>query len=327
MSSTSSPDVVEDCRGVLRILSDGSILRSSSPPAFPFPVRDDADVPVDWKEVSFSSSGADDDLRLRLYRPRPLPPGAKFPVVYYFHGGGFCIGSCAWPNFHNCCLRLASELSAFVVSPDYRLAPEHRLPAAFDDATAALLWLQPLADPWIAESADLACVFVSGESAGGSIAHHLAVRFGSPAGRAELGAVRVRGFLLLMPAFGGTVRTRSEAECPSDAVLTTELTDRYWRLALPAGATTDHPVANPFGPGAPSLEAADLDPMLVAVAELDLLRDRALDYASRLKGWGKTVEVMEAKGQQHAFFGLNPWSEPVTELIEVVRHFMDKYRY
>lgn len=323
--SSFAADEVEECRGVLRVFRDGSIVRTPNP-SFTVPVRDDGSV--DWKDAQFDAAN---DLRLRLYKPRRRLPsdGPKFPVFYYFHGGGFCIGSRTWPNFQNYCLRLAAELHAVVVAPDYRLAPEHRLPAAIDDGFAAVEWLRrqaasPDPDPWLAEAADFGRVFISGDSAGGNIAHNLAVRFGSAAGRAELDPVRIRGFVLLMPFFGGTRRTKSEAECPVDAFLNRELNDRYWRLSLPPGATTDHPLVNPIGPESPNLGPVEFDPMLVVVGERDLLRDRAAEYAKRLKEWGKPVELADFKGQQHGFFTIDPWSEPANELMQAIKRFMEE---
>lgn len=78
--------------------------------------------------------------------------------------------------------------------------------------------------------ADFENVFVSGDSAGGNIAHNLAVRFGP--GSAELGPVRVRGYLLLAPFFAGTVLSKSEAEGPKDAFLNWELIDRFLQFLL-----------------------------------------------------------------------------------------------
>ncbi|XP_009406562.2 carboxylesterase 15 [Musa acuminata AAA Group] len=320
-SFSSPPRVVDECRGVLRVLSDGAIVRSQNP-SFPIPVVDDGSV--EWKDALFSP--APHALHLRLYRPRrsQAPGEGRLPVFFYFHGGGFCIGSRTWPNCQNYCLRLASDLRALVVAPDYRLAPEHRLPAAIHDAVASVEWLrsQAAADPWLAESADLARVFISGDSSGGNIAHHLALRFGSPAGRAALAPLRLRGFVLLMPFFGGTQPTRSEAECPDDAFLNRELNDRYWRLSIPSEATLDHPLVNPLGPESADLEAAEVDPILVVVGGRDLLRDRAAEYAVRLRGWGKPVELAEFEGQQHGFFTIDPWSEPSGKLMGTIKRFM-----
>ncbi|CAI0402423.1 unnamed protein product [Linum tenue] len=162
------------------------------------------------------------DLRLRLYKPTtsPPPPGReKLPVLFYFHGGGFVVGSREWPNCHNTCQRLASGLQAVVVAPDYRLAPEHRLPAAVDDGVAAVKWLQSKAveegEEWLS-SVDLDRVYVLGDSSGGNMAHHLAVGLG--AGSTGFDPVRVRGYILLAPFFGGIVRTESE-EGPAEKLL------------------------------------------------------------------------------------------------------------
>ncbi|KAF0907937.1 hypothetical protein E2562_022323 [Oryza meyeriana var. granulata] len=318
--------VVDECRGVLFVYSDGAVERKAGP-GFATPVRDDGSV--EWKDATFDAARG---LGVRLYRPRERGGDGegrrrRLPVFFYYHGGGFCIGSRTWPNCQNYCLRLAAELGAVVVAPDYRLAPEHRLPAAFEDAEAALLWLArqagPGGDPWVSEAADFGRVFVSGDSAGGTIAHHLAVRFGSAAGRAELAPARVVGYVQLMPFFGGVERTPSEAGCPNDAFLNRPLNDRYWRLSLPAGATADHPFSNPFGPGSPDLAAAEIAPTLVVVGGRDLLRDRALDYAARLKAMGKPVEALEFERQQHGFFTIDPWSAASADLMRAVKRFVD----
>ncbi|WVZ61986.1 hypothetical protein U9M48_011788 [Paspalum notatum var. saurae] len=320
-AAAAAAHVVDECRGVLFVYSDGSVVRRAQP-SFATPVRDDGSV--EWKDVPFDEARG---LGLRLYRPRDRatsPAAAALPVFFYFHGGGFCIGSRAWPNCQNYCLRLAAELGALVVAPDYRLAPEHRLPAAIDDAEAALRWVAAARDAWLSDgSADLARVFVSGDSAGGTIAHHLAVRFGTPAARAELAPAAVRGYVQLMPFFGGVERTRSEAECPDDAFLNRALNDRYWRLSLPEGATPDHPVANPFGPGAPDLGGVEFAPTMVVVGGSDILHDRAVDYAARLKAAGKPVEVRDFEGQQHGFFTIDPWSDASAELMRVIKRFVD----
>ncbi|KAK6163666.1 hypothetical protein DH2020_000530 [Rehmannia glutinosa] len=217
------PHEVDECRGVLRVYSDGSIWRSNKP-SFEVPIRDDGSVL--WKDVVFDAAHG---LQLRLYKPASPSTLAKLPIFYYIHGGGFCIGSRTWPNCQNYCFKLASELEAVVVAPDYRLAPENRLPAAIEDGYAALKWLKDQAvaeepDAWLADVADFSRVFISGDSAGGNIAHHLAVRLG--AGSGELAPVRVRGYVFLAPFFGGTVRTRFEAEGPKEAFLNIDLIDR-----------------------------------------------------------------------------------------------------
>ncbi|KAJ4724668.1 Alpha/beta-Hydrolases superfamily protein [Melia azedarach] len=323
MSNTSSsviapPDEVEECRGVLFVYSDGSIVRLPKP-SFNVPVNDDGSVI--WKDVLFDPVH---DLYLRLYKPAS-PVSSKLPIFYYIRGGGFCIGSRTWPNCQNYCFKLALELQAVIISPDYRLAPENRLPAAIEDGYTAVKWLQSQAvadepDTWLTEVADFGRVFISGDSAGGNIAHNLAVRLG--AGSSELAPVQVKGYVLLAPFFGGTVRSKSEAEGPKEAFLNLELIDRFWRLSIPIGETTDHPLINPFGPLSCSLEAVTLDPILVVVGGSDLLKDRAEDYAKRLKGLGKKIIYVEFEGKQHGFFTIDPNSEAANHLMQIIKKFI-----
>lgn len=225
----SLPHVVEDLHGVVKLYSDGSIFRSNDI-NFNIPIHQDNSIV--WKDCQFDKENS---LYLCLYKPiTTSTPSTKLPVVYFLHGGGFCVGSRTWPNNHNACLRLASGLQALVVAPDYRLAPEHRLPAAIDDVLTSLKWLQAQAvsdsspdhDPRLHDQeVDFDRVYITGDSSGGNMAHHLAVLLGpcSP----ELAPVRVRGYVLMAPFFGGTVRTTSEAERLPEPLLNVETLDRY----------------------------------------------------------------------------------------------------
>jgi len=318
------PRVVEDLLGLVQLLSDGTVKRAQArlvlPDDEPVPSAD-APAPVRWKDVVYDETY---NLGLRVFVPSA---GAeKLPVLVYFHGGGFCVGSFAMPEFHAACLRLAAELPAVVLSADYRLAPEHRLPAALDDAESVFSWLRAQAaatgDPWLSESADFGRVFVSGDSAGASIAHHVAVRVGS--GSLATGAVRVAGCALLYPYFGGERRTASEAACPADKILTLPVSDQMWRLALPAGASRDHPLANPFGPDSPALDSVALPPLLVVAGTRDLLVDRIKDYVARLNATGKKrAEFVEFPGKGHAFFSVEHDGEVTGEMIrDVLRPFV-----
>jgi acetyl esterase/lipase len=342
MSSDSTPvaggtgdapaHVVEDFAGLVQLLSDGTVIRHSykvvlTPPSFP------STSSVQWKDVVYDPNH---DLKLRIYKPTTPPSAAeknnvaekrKLPVLVFFHGGGFCVGGFDLPNIHACCLRLAGELPALVLSAGYRLAPENRLPAAHDDALTLVSWIRAQAasaiadaDPWLAGSADFGNVFFAGESAGGTIAHHVAVAVGS--GQHLIHPARVAGHALLWPFFAGVERTPSEAEYPPGPFLTLPVSDQLCRLALPAGATRDHPAVNPFGPRSPALDAVALPPTLVVAAEHDLLRDRDADYVARLKAMDKSVELVEFGGQHHGFFVVEPSGDAGNELIRVVRRFV-----
>ncbi|XP_040377636.1 probable carboxylesterase 15 [Oryza brachyantha] len=326
-SATPAPYVVEDCGPNLQLFSDGTVVRFDDYNILPPLVLPPELSAVQWKDVVYDAGRG---LKLRVYKPPPAAAvaGGKLPVVVYFHGGGYVIGSFEMENFHACCLRLAYELPAVVLSADYRLAPEHRLPAAHDDATTVMSWVRDqavatgdAADPWLAESADFGLVFVSGDSAGAGIVHHIALRLGS--GQVAVDPARVAGCVLLFPFFGGEERTRSEAEYSPGPFLTLPLSDQAWRLALPQGAARDHPLANPFGPESPALDdAVALPPLLVVAAQHDLLRDRDVDYAARLRATGKRVELVEFEGQHHGFFAAEPFGDAGSELVRVVSRFV-----
>ncbi|KAK8633615.1 hypothetical protein V6N13_014459 [Hibiscus sabdariffa] len=283
----SLPHVVEDCFGLLQLYSDGSVYRNPEVPC-PTPLLDDDSVL--YKDLVFDSKRS---LRLRLYKPSSTSL-KKLPILFYFHGGGFCFGSFTFPHFHNLCVRMTTALNAVVIAPDHRLAPEHRLPAASDDACLALKWLKEQAvhgnvenmDPWMT-GVDFDRVFVLGDSSGGNLAHHLAVRF--KAGSTELAPVRVRGF---------------------------------WRLSIPIGSTLDDPSANPLGPYSQSLAEVPLDPIVVVVGGGEILRDRLEDYATRLRELGKKVEFVEFEGQQHGFFTDHPFSEVAGKVLQRIRDFI-----
>ncbi|KAL4370562.1 hypothetical protein S245_019456 [Arachis hypogaea] len=158
-----------------------------------------------------------------------------------------------------------------------------------------------------------------GDSSGGNIAHHLAVRFGP--GSREIKPVRIRGYVLLAPFFGGVVRTKSE-EGPSERMLTLDLLDRFWRLSLPVGESRDHPFANPFGVCGNNLRELKLDPMLVMVGGNELLKDRTKDYANKLKEFGKNIEYVEFEGCQHGFFTHHSYSQVANQVIQILTRFM-----
>nr|XP_027060685.1 probable carboxylesterase 15 [Coffea arabica] len=265
------------------------------------------------KDCQFDSQN---NLYLRLYKPvNTANPSIKLPVVYFLHGRGFCVGSFTGPNNHNACLRLASGLQALVVAPDYRLAPEHRLPAAMDDAVASLKWLQAQAisdrlpgheyDTWLHDRVvDFDQFYIIGDSSGGYMAHNLAVQHGP--GSLVLAPVCVRGYVLMAPFFGGTLRTKSEAEGMPEPLFNVEILDRFWRLSLSQGKNADHPLANPFGTFSQNLESVMLDPVQVITGGIELPRDRVENYARRLKEAGKEVQYVEIEGDHNGFFINDP---------------------
>ncbi|KAJ4717202.1 Alpha/beta hydrolase-3 [Melia azedarach] len=148
---------------------------------------------------------------VRIFLPRqalnsPFTP--KLPLLIHFHGGGFIILSAATKLSHDHCSNIAANLPAVIVSLDYRLAPEHRLPAAYDDAMEVLHWIKTSEDEWLQKYVNFSYCFLLGDSAGGNIAYHIALRVAAKVD--NILPLKIRGLMLNTPFFGGVKRTESE---------------------------------------------------------------------------------------------------------------------
>ncbi|CAA7393214.1 unnamed protein product [Spirodela intermedia] len=186
---------------------------------------------------------------LWIFLPGCDPAAPPLPVVFYVPGGGFIIFNAEIGPFLSSCRRFAGELPAVVVALQHRLAPEHRLPAAHDDAVAALLWLrhqaaaaadQAAPPPWLSgRRADFSRCFLLGSSSGGNIVYHALHRLLAE-GEEDLRPLEIRGVVFNEPFFGGAART------PSETSTDLPINDLLWELALPEGTDRDHPFCNPL---------------------------------------------------------------------------------
>eukprot|EP01018_Ginkgo_biloba_P014030 Gb_30369 [translate_table: standard] len=221
--------VVEDLFGVLKVYSDGSIARTDDPNLTipPSQQLSDENSGVLSKDVVLDANLG---LWVRLYLPSQS--NTRLPVVVYFHGGGFCCFSPSFAWFHSFCIKCAATIGAIIVSVNYRLVPEHRLPAAYDDSVAVLEWLYRQSmeqttvgealDPWLNSRADFSKVFLMGDSAGGNIVHHLILR----SDVVKWNSLQIKGMVLVQPFFGGEERTHSEMNSPESAFVTLKCSDR-----------------------------------------------------------------------------------------------------
>ncbi|KAK1313833.1 putative carboxylesterase 8 [Acorus calamus] len=239
---------------------------------------------------------------LKLFNTRTcqlvLGAGAmQLPVIIFFHGGGFILFSASTAFYDSSCALIARSVPAIVLSVDYRLAPESRLPSAYDDALDALLWLgdEGAQDPWLQEQGDLSRCFIMGSSSGGNIAYHAARRVFSGV-RVDLGPVKVVGLILNQPFFGGVERTESETE--DDDVLPLGATDMMWRLSLPVGADRDHEYCNPSREEAATKGDEHLLPRCLVRGHVgDPLINRQRAFVKLLKGRTEgLVAKMEEEG-------------------------------
>jgi acetyl esterase/lipase len=318
---------VENVGGVVKVYRDGTIFRLENPSKF-VEASLQGESGVASKDVVLDEKLG---LWVRLYLPssqlQQQTEKRRLPLIVYFHGGVFCFLSPAVPVVHNFTLKLTESVGAIVVSVAYRLAPEHRLPAAYDDCITVLQWVNSHAmdggdferDPWLHSHADFSQVYLLGDCAGANIAHHGVVRCG---GVEAWSPMRLRGAIFVQPVFSAEKRTRSESECPPDAIVTLQLIDACWRISLPVGSNRDHPFCNPWSDGAPKLEEAPLPPLLVAIGGRDMLRDRCHDYCELLKQCGKSVEVVVFEEEEHAFHAFKPQCHSSQRLMEQISHFI-----
>ncbi|KAJ4846149.1 hypothetical protein Tsubulata_036503 [Turnera subulata] len=333
--------LVEEVSCWLRLYNDGSVDRAwTGPPEVKFmldsvPPHEEFFNGVATRDVATDQNSGS---RVRIYLPELEDPDNlnKLPVILHFHGGGFCISHADWYMYYNMYTRLVRSARAICVSVYLRLAPEHRLPAACDDGFSALLWLSSLArgeanEPWLNKYADFTRVFLIGDSSGGNIVHQVAAR----AGHVDLSPLRLAGAIPVHPGFVRSERSRSELEQPESPFLTLEMVDKFLRLALPVGCNKDHPITCPMGPAAAAqnlVESLKLPPILLCVAENDLIRDTEMEYYEVLKKANKDVELLISPGVGHSFYlnsvavEMDPHTSAQTAgLIKGIIEFMEKH--
>ncbi|KAG2627538.1 probable carboxylesterase 15 [Panicum virgatum] len=338
--------VVDEVSGWLRVLDDGSVDRTWTGPPEALPLMQPV-APYAEPRDGHTLHDLPGEPNLRVYIPEVAEGGrARLPVILQLHGGGFCISHPSWLMYHHFYARLACAVPAVVVAVELPLAPERRLPAHIDAGVAALRRLRSIAlasedgggaldDPAAAllrGAADVSRVFLVGDSSGGNLVHLVAAEAGR-GGASEWAPLRVAGGIPIHPGFVRAARSRSELETKAASVFfTLDMLDKFLALALPEGATKDHPFTCPMGPLAPPLASVPLPPMLVAVAEDDLIRDTNLEYCDALRAAGKEVEVLLSRRMSHSFY-LNKYAvdmDPATgerarELIDAIRSFIARH--
>ena len=236
---------------------------------------------------NLSAPGPAGDIPLRLYASER---GGLRPALVYFHGGGFVFGNL---DTHDAvCRAIAKESGAVVVSVDYRLAPEHKFPAAVDDSFAATVWVAANAERL---GIDKHRIAVGGDSAGGNLATVIAMRCRDAGGPALAGQV------LIYPVPDvSSLETGSHRELGEGYFLTRAGMEWFTGHYLASADQKRHPEASPLL--APNLSG--LPPALVITAEFDPLRDEGEAYAQRLRKTGVPVTVTRYPGMIHGFVSM-----------------------
>jgi acetyl esterase len=229
------------------------------------------------------------DVNARIYQPRGARHG--LPVVVFLHGGGWVAGS---PRaYDRLCSDLAALANCVVVGVTYRLAPEHRYPAALDDAYAVTCWTHEHA---ASLRGDRNRLFVMGVSAGGNLAAAVALR-----ARDENGPP-IRGQLLLYPVLDDMMSSDSHRRNGQGFVTTHAQVGWFWRQYAPDPAIRTSPYASPLRAD----DLGGLPPAALLGAEYDPLRDEAEAYAAALRAAGTPATFSEYRGQIHGFVSLAP---------------------
>lgn len=247
---------------------------------------------VPYEEVAQVRDVAVDPARgvtARLYRPH----AGTVPLIVYFHGGGWVVGSVALSDAF--CRALANASRAAVLSVEYRLAPEHRYPAAVDDASSALAWAATHAAEL---GVDAARLVVAGSSAGGTLAAVAARR------ARERGGPPVALQVLHVPVTDHDFTRPSYLAYATGHGLTRAAMEWFWDHYAPDRRRRDEPDASPLR----ATDLRGLPPAIVITAECDPLRDEGAEYAARLGAAGVAVTRLDYGGMVHAFMG---WSSVV----------------
>ncbi len=254
-------------------------------------------------EEVFAIDDADaEGVPVRIYRPSPDP---ELPVIVYFHGGGWTIGSVE--QFDPVTRQIANATDAIVVSVDYRLAPEHPFPAPLDDCWQALEWTARNAAAFGGDPSRLA---VMGDSAGGNLAAVCALL------ARNAGAPALTSQILVCPVTDCHFDTASYRENGEGYLLTAE--DMHWFFSCYTAGGASDPADWRISP----LQAPDLSevaPAVVVTAEFDPLRDEGRAYAARLEGAGVPVVRVSYDGMIHGFFGLSAAFDASRDALQRIR--------
>ena len=226
-------------------------------------------------------------IPIRIYTPRELSPKERLPALVWYHGGGYVIGDLDTHDW--ACRALANETDCIVVAVDYRLAPEHKFPAAVEDCYAAVKWVANNASQIHADAARIA---VGGDSAGGNLATVVSIL------ARDDGSPNICFQLLVYPVTAPEPETKSHHAFAEGYLLTRKTITWFFTHYLRSPKDTKDFRYAP-------LEADDLSslpPALIIVAGYDPLRDEGVEYAEAMIHAGNRVRLSNYEGMVHGFF-------------------------
>jgi acetyl esterase len=236
--------------------------------------------PAGIEATDFHILGRDGDIPVRLYRP--VQAKTPVPTIVYCHGGSWKFGGL---DSHDLPVaRLALHAQAAVLAVDYRLAPEHKYPAALHDGWDALTWV---VEEGAGHGLDARRLAVAGDSAGGALAAGMALM------ARDRGEPRLRAQGLIYPAL--------RAERPSIATESPGLDEAAVSAALGAYLAAPRDAEDPYAMPLMARDFARLPPAVICAAELDVVLPDALDYAAALQAANVPTDLIVARGLPHTF--------------------------
>ncbi|KHN31062.1 Putative carboxylesterase 13 [Glycine soja] len=285
MASTTTDDseeVTYDLSPILKVYKSGRIERLAGTAVLPPGL--DPETNVKSKDIVISEEHR---ISVRLFIPKnTYTYPQKLPLLFYTHGGAFCIETPFSPNYHNLLNKVVSVANVVVVSVHYRRAPEHLIPTGHEDSWCALKWVASHVgangiEECLNEHLDFEKVFLAGDSVGAT--------------------------------------SRAIWEFGPDQA---KKIHNLWRFACPSESGSDDPIINPIKD--PKLGKLACERLLLCVAEKDLVRDRGLYYKELLEknGWFGVAEVVETKDEDHVFHLFKPNCENALVLIDQIVSFL-----
>ncbi|KAL9243789.1 hypothetical protein vseg_017635 [Gypsophila vaccaria] len=308
MDSQNSSEIVYDFSPRFLVYKDGRIER----------LRKDVIVPPSYdplRRVHSRDVKISEGASARVYRPDDIPENAKLPVLIYFHGGAFCQFSAFSERYHNYVNSIVAEAHVIAVSVDYRLAPEHPIPACYDDTWNVTKWVlshpdgdcgEAGPDPWIAQWGDMGRVFLAGDSAGGNMSHNMLAQ----AGRAGLltPKTKIEGVMMVHPFF---------AQGTLDEVVD-YLSERKMGVMDPR--------FNPMAEPDRMRREVVCERVMVCVDKEDWLREKGVAYYEALKGsgWEGKLELLETNGGGHVFHLRFPEHEKTAQFCKTIASYINQ---
>ncbi|NOU75808.1 alpha/beta hydrolase fold domain-containing protein [Paenibacillus sp. LMG 31458] len=234
------------------------------------------------------------EMLIKIFEPVQRD-GKNLPVLLWIHGGGYVLGH---PNGEqSLCESFVKAANCIVISPDYRLAPEHPFPAAIEDCYTALKWIIGAAEEW---NIDLSRIAIGGGSAGGGLTAALALL------ARDRGGPSICFQMPLYPMIDDRNMTPSSHEITDPAVWNRENNLAAWKMYLGEHADGD---ISPYAAPMRTESLTGLPPTYTCVGQLDPFRDETIEYVARLAQAGVDVEFQLYPGCYHAFEHVVPNAE------------------